>query len=109
MNMEKCISNCTECHKICLETAVYCLTKGGKHAEARHIQALLDCAQICTTSADFMIRHSDLHGRTCGLCAEACKRCAESCEAFGGDAQMKRCAEVCRRCAESCEEMAGHA
>lgn len=108
MNMDHCIDNCTECHRVCLETAVYCLTKGGKHAEARHVRILLDCAQICATSADFMIRKSVAQSRTCGLCAEICERCAESCEAFADDAQMKRCAEACRRCAHSCRGMTAH-
>lgn len=109
MKMEHCIANCTETHQICLETVSYCLGKGGKHAEAKHLRLLLDCAQICTTSADYMIRKSEMHGRTCGLCADVCKRCAEACDAFGDDPQMKRCAEACRRCVQSCREMADHA
>lgn len=106
MDMKECIDNCTECHHICLETVAYCLSKGGRHAEAAHIRTLLDCAELCQTSADFMLRNSALHGRTCELCAEACERCAQSCEAFGNDAQMKKCAEICRRCAKTCREMA---
>jgi hypothetical protein len=54
-----------------------------------------------------MLRGSDLHVLTCGVCAEVCMRCAEACERMGDDETMKRCAEVCRRCAESCRQMAG--
>jgi hypothetical protein len=105
--MRKCIANCTECHSVCVETTVHCLGMGGAHAEAGHIGLLLDCAQICATSADFMLRGSDLHARTCGVCAEACQRCAEDCERLAGnDEQVRRCAETCRRCAESCRRMA---
>jgi hypothetical protein len=104
--MEQCIDNCTECHRVCVETIAHCLQMGGKHAEASHIRLLEDCAQICQTSADYMSRGSDLHGRTCAVCAEVCRRCAEDCERMGDDAQMRRCAEVCRRCAESCQHMA---
>ena len=105
--MEQCIQNCTDCHNICVETTSHCLQLGGKHAEANHIRLLLDCAQICQTSADFMLRGSDLHGRTCDVCAEVCQRCAEDCERIDpNDAQMKECAEMCRRCAQSCREMA---
>ena len=32
-----------------------------------------DCAALI---ADFMLRMSDLHSQTCGVCAEACQRCA---------------------------------
>ena len=59
--MQQCIQNCVECHRVCLETITHCLREGGKHAEAAHIGLMLDCAQICQTSADFMIRGSGLH------------------------------------------------
>ena len=108
--MQQCIQNCMECHRICLETVAHCLQMGGKHAEATHIRLLLDCVEICQTSANFMIRGSDLHARTCAVCAEVCERCAEDCERIGSDdEQMRRCAEMCRRCAESCRRMASAA
>ncbi len=102
-----CIQNCQDCHRACLQTLAYCLRQGGRHAEPDHLRLLMDCADICLTSAAFMIRGSDLHGRTCGVCAEVCERCAEECERLAeGDEMMTRCAEVCRRCAESCRRMA---
>ena len=105
-SMQQCIDECLNCHSICLETVAHCLQQGGKHAEARHIRLLLDCAEICQTSANFMLRGSDLHGRVCAVCAEVCERCATDCERFGDDAQMQACTEACRRCAESCRQMA---
>lgn len=108
-DMEHCIHNCLDCHRICEETAAYCTEMGGKHAEPMHLRLLRDCAQICITSADFMMRGSDLHPRVCGVCEEACERCAESWERMGDDTQMQECAEICRRCAESCRQMAGMA
>lgn len=107
--MDECIQTCIECYRTCLETANYCLEKGGRHAEASHIRMLLACADICQTSANFMLLGSELHARTCAVCAEVCQRCAESCEQFGDDEQMRRCAEICRRCAQSCRQMAGAA
>lgn len=106
MDMQQCIQNCVDCHRICLETSAYCLQQGGKHSEASHIRLLLDCAEICQTSTDFMIRGSSLHPKTCRVCATICEACAQDCEGMGDDAQMKRCAEVCRKCAESCRQMA---
>ena len=94
------------CHAICVETVTHCLEMGGKHAEAAHIRLLLDCAEICQTSANFMLRGSDLHGRTCGVCAEVCERCAQDCERFGDDEHMQACAKACRSCAASCRKMA---
>jgi hypothetical protein len=107
--MVACIRECTNCHAVCLETVTHCLQMGGPHAEANHIRLLLDCAEICQTSANFMLRNSDLHGLTCGVCADVCERCAEDCARFTDDDVMQRCAETCRRCAASCREMEGSA
>ena len=94
--MRQCIEHCTNCHRICLETITYCLQMGGKHAEANHIRLLQDCAEICRTSVDFMIRSSQFHGRTCGVCAEVCTACGQDCRqmAGGSDQQMIACAEM---------------
>lgn len=105
-SMDDCIANCSDCHRICLETLSHCLAAGGRHAQPDHIRLLIDCAEICRTSADFMIRESPLHRLTCGTCAEICARCAEDCAAMGEDPAMALCAEACRRCAESCRTMA---
>lgn len=104
--MQQCIQNCLDCHSTCLNTMTYCLKQGGKHSESAHIRLMLDCAEICQTSANFMLRGSELHARICGVCAEICQQCAEDCESMGDDAQMKACADMCRRCAESCHQMA---
>lgn len=105
--LHECIERCSDCHDLCLETMMHCLQQGGKHAEADHLRTLLDCAQACDASRDFMLRGSALHHETCRVCADACERCAKSCEQIRDDEQMRRCAEECRRCAESCREMAG--
>ena len=104
--MQPCIQNCLDCHSICLSTVTYCLQKGGQHAEAAHIRLMLDCAEICQTSANFMLKGSEFHGRTCGVCGEICERCAQDCDRMGNDAQMKACAEMCRQCASTCKQMA---
>ena len=94
--MRQCIQNCLECHSICVETAQHCLMLGGEHAGAKHVRLLLDCAQICQTCADFMLRTSHYHIKTCGVCAEICRDCAKSCEQMAGeDETMKKCAEAC--------------
>lgn len=104
--LRDCIEECTRCRAICLEAVTYCLQQGGHHAEAGHIRVMLDCAEICQTSANFMLRGSPLHVRTCAACAEVCRACAEACEQMGTDEQMRACAESCRRCEESCSKMA---
>jgi hypothetical protein len=67
---------------------------------------LLDCADMCATSVNFMLRESTLHRKTSEVCAEVCIACAKSCESFPDDDVLSRCAEECRRCAETCREMA---
>jgi hypothetical protein len=104
-DMRSCIDACQSCHEVCIETIAHCLQMGGKHAEPAHIRLLMDCAEICQTSANFMVRGSDLHQHTCAACAEVCERCAVSCEQLGG-AEMKRCADECRKCADECRRMA---
>src|SRR5690242_11551329 len=71
-DMLACIEVCLDCHKACLQTIPYCLQHGGMHAEPNHIRVMMDCAEMCQTSANFMLRGSDLHSRTCGVCAEVC-------------------------------------
>jgi hypothetical protein len=107
--MQKCIDECLSCYSICERTAQHCLELGGKHAAPGHIRTLLDCAEICRTSAEFMLRGSQFHRQTCAVCAEVCRACEESCRGMGGDKTMKECADACRRCAESCERMASAA
>ena len=105
--MQQCIDECQNCHRVCLETLTqHCLAMGGEHAAQHHARLMLDCAQICQTSADFMIRNSDLHTLTCGVCAEICQHCADDCSRFSED-HMRFCAETCTRCAQTCREMIG--
>ena len=106
-DMQHCIEECQNCHNLCTQTITHCLQRGGEHAAPEHIRLLLDCAEICETSANFMLRGSPLHTQTCMVCSHVCTRCAEDCERLGSDdALMRRCAEVCRQCAESCRVMA---
>ena len=95
-DMQECSKRCWECHRVCLETISHCLQMGGQHADPAHIRLLMDCAEICLTSANFMLRASDFHVQTCAVCAVVCERCAKDCDQFN-DAQMKTCAEACLR------------
>ena len=106
--MEQAIENCTNCHRICLETAArHFAGESAPKLDERLVRLLLDCADICRTSADFMIRGSDQHRHTCRACAAICAQCADECDRQGEDPYLAACAEICRRCAASCAEMAG--
>jgi hypothetical protein len=103
--MDECIEQCLQCHVVCTMTAQYCLVKGGDHAAIGTVGVLLDCAQICQVSADFMIRGSPFHTLTCAACAEVCRSCADACRAAGDDEELAHCADMCEACADSCERM----
>jgi hypothetical protein len=79
---------------------------GGEHTEMSHLKRMLDCAQICQTSADFMLRMSDFHSQVYGVCADVCERCAADCDRFTDDQMMKQCADACQACAQACHDMA---
>lgn len=102
--MQACIDECLRCHSACLSMAMnHCLEVGGKHVEPQHFKLMMACAEICRTSASFMLIGSEHHKRTCAVCAEVCEACAKSCEEIG---DMQECVDACRRCAESCRKMA---
>jgi hypothetical protein len=102
--MRACIDECQRCHSVCLGmAATHCLELGGRHVEPKHFRLMLACAEICQTSANFMLMMSEHHKRTCAVCAEVCEACARSCEQVG---DMQDCVDACRRCAESCRRMA---
>ena len=101
--MQDGINACLDCHSMCFRMATtFCLEKGGRHVEQKHLRLMLNCAELCQTSANFMLSDSPMHGRVCLICAEACEACAKSCEQVG---DMRECVEECLRCAKSCREM----
>ncbi len=99
--MQNCITDRLDCHSVCLATIAHCLDKGGDHAAPEHIRLMLDCAQICITSADFMLRGSPTHQMTCRIFADICTLCADDCSKLADDKTMVLCAETCRRCVQS--------
>ncbi len=103
--VRECLKDSLDCYQTCTETTQRCLSMGGKHAAQEHINLLMDCAKICNTNADFMLRNSTYYPQTCGITADICDECGDACDRFEDDF-MKECASVCRRCAESCREMA---
>ncbi len=104
---QTCIQNCLESSQLCIQTIDHCLTKGGQHAESKHIKLLQDCAELCQLSAHFMLRNSDFHSSICQTCADVCTACADNCETMAvSDAEMKACAEACKKSALSCQDMA---
>ena len=105
--MRKCLEDCQDCHRECLETLAHCIDRGGKFADAETLTLLMACAEICRTTETFLALGSDLHTEVCAACAVVCEECADACERARDGERLQACAETCRRCAESCDEMTG--
>lgn len=102
--MKACIEACTLCARTCLDMASnHCLELGGAHAEPKHIQLMLACAEMCRASAAIMTIGSPVHSHACRACAEICDACAADCERVG---DMDECVAACRACAAECRKMA---
>jgi hypothetical protein len=102
--MRACVDACLNCYAVCLSGfAGHCLETGGEHTKPDHARLMLACAEICRTSAHFMLLGTPHHKHTCAECAEICTECANDCERIGG---MEDCVAACRACAESCRAMA---
>lgn len=103
--MKDCITACWDCRTMVQKTLFnHCLEMGGNHVEQNHVRLMVDCMEICQTSADFMTRNSSVHASVCAACAEVCYACADSCVKIGGD-EMHACAQLCRECGEMCDNL----
>jgi len=96
---------CADCHQYCIEALVHCRQRGGAYTETSHLRQLQDCAEVCRTTADLLLRGSDYAVSLGAVCAEVAEGCASSCEQFLDDRLMRTCAGVCRRCALVCREL----
>ncbi len=99
------VQNTLDCYHVCTETIQHCLKMGGKHVEQKHLNLMMDCAKICLTMADFLMRNSEYSKKLGSICAAICDTCAKSCEAVGLDDEMKRCIKACKKCAETCKDL----
>lgn len=106
--MQECSRNCLETYAACTAAATHCLQYGHDHAGREYQTTLLDCARLCATAAEFLLRGSPMHESVCGVCATSCRICEQHCRSLSEpDAMMQRCVEMCARTAESCERMSG--
>lgn len=94
----QCIEDCINCHALCYSAGMrYPGSPGNDDASV-----LIACAELCRTTANFMLAGLPLEQRVCELCAEACAACARFCEQNAG---LDTCLDACRRCLASCKRM----
>lgn len=93
-----------DCIDACNRCLAYCLRQGGGHAAFEHVRRLMDCLEVCITTADLAGRNSPVAPALVQVCAEVAEDCAQSCDQVGQgrDAELGRCAEECRDLAEWC-------
>lgn len=102
--IDHCSELCAACARTCVATLYrHCLTVGGRHVAAPHVQLMTDCSEICTVAANFMIRGSTRHSQICAVCADICQACADDCANLE---DMDDCVSACRLCADACRAMA---
>jgi hypothetical protein len=68
----------------------------------------LDCASICSATAELIARGSRWAVAMAEVCARVCAECAAEC-AKHDDPACRECAEICGRCAEQCKSMVASA
>jgi len=100
---KQCIEFCLDCHRTCIDTAMaHCLEMGGDYVQPAHFRLMMNCADLCRTTADFLLSASEFSAQLCALCAEVCEACADSCRDIG---DMDNCVLACDLCADSCAAM----
>ena len=98
---------CLRAHETCEDAVTHALRDGGRAAEDQRVSALLDCADVCRTTARHLRHGSPLLRGTASVCAELCDRAAEACAPLAeSDPAMATCLDACRRCAAWCRRLA---
>ncbi|MEU4474198.1 four-helix bundle copper-binding protein [Micromonospora sp. NPDC023888] len=98
------------CAQVCTACADACLSDDGVAELTKCIRTNLDCADICTTTARVLSRHT---GYDAGLsrslleaCATACRSCGDECARHAEMHEHCRvCADVCRACERACRDL----
>ena len=79
-DIQECIAECLNCYCTCTQAAMnQCLEEGGDHVQPEHFRLMVNCADLCRTTADFMLSSSSTYAEVCSVCADGCDACAESC------------------------------
>lgn len=97
------LSVLAECAAACNHCLSSCLEEKDVKMMVSCIKLDIDCAHICSITADFVSRGSDHAKHLLKECTEICSKCADECEKHSAHADhCKMCAEACRKCADAC-------
>ena len=104
------IDTVLECGEACTECADACLSEDSVAALARCIRLNMDCADVCSTTARILSRHTAadvaISRAVLEACVVACASCAAECAQHADMHEHCRiCAEACRRCEQACRDL----
>ncbi|MGW4501848.1 four-helix bundle copper-binding protein [Micromonospora sp. NPDC004336] len=99
-----------DCAQACTACADACLSEDMVGELARCVRTNLDCADICTTTARVLSRHTgydaNISRSLLEACATACGSCADECGGHADEHEHCRiCADACRACERACREL----
>lgn len=98
------IDTLIDCAKVCQMCAAACLSEKDSTMLSKCIKTDLECAEICSVTANALQRHSQVSNKLLDACAEICRICAEECEQHAEHMDhCKKCAEACRKCEAACQ------
>lgn len=105
MQYQSCVDACNRCAQLCQECFRLCLDERDMNAREHCMLDLIDCAEVCSTTACVMSRRSKHVKEFLNLCATMCDECATECSRFTTE-HNRSCADACRQCAQECRNMA---
>lgn len=95
------------CSQACTASADACLSEEMVAELRKCIRTNLDCADICSTTARILSRHTgydaNITRAQLEACIAACRSCGDECEQHADMHQHCRvCADACRECKQAC-------
>lgn len=97
----ECLLTCQKCHAACLQVAGNSLLSSDDPLFSPRVR-LLETADICCATAEFVRRNSQFAALMCALCVQLCQTSAK---AFEDAAELDECALFCLKCAGLCDEI----
>jgi len=102
---KNCIEACLRCSSISSYCATMDLHEKDMEMMARCAQLNIECAAICSTTAQLLSMNSSYAKDLCKICAEVCMECAVECGQHQNE-HCQACAELCTACADECNKLA---
>lgn len=110
--LARCVEECLTCAHACTACADACLSELDEFLPALRtcVRSTQDCADICTTTARVLSRHTgydaNLTRAMLAACEVACRSCGDEGDRHASAYEHCRlCAAACRRCEQACRAL----